>query len=75
MQKFYVASPISNLINASYVEIKLPPAWKHANLYISLTPVLSKIAEDFVVEIYVAPAIHSFIDPSQFGGIPCLQLH
>ena len=37
---------------------------------ISLTPALSKIAEDFVVDLYIAPAILSVIDPHQFGGIP-----
>ena len=38
---------------------------------ISLTPVLiSKLAEDFVVEKYIAPAVLSTIDPFQFGGIP-----
>jgi hypothetical protein len=37
---------------------------------ISLTPVLSKLAEEFFVEKYIAPAVLSSIDPFQFGGIP-----
>ena len=37
---------------------------------ISLIPALSKLAEDFVVEKHIAPAVLKIIDPSQFGGIP-----
>ena len=37
---------------------------------ISLTSTLSKIAEDFVVENYIVPAILSVIGSQQFGGIP-----
>ena len=37
---------------------------------ISLTPSLSKIAEDYVVEEYVKPAVLKKIDPRQFGTIP-----
>ena len=37
---------------------------------ISLTPVISKIAEDFVVKDFVAPAILKIINPAQFGVIP-----
>ena len=37
---------------------------------ISLTPVISKIAEDFVVKGFVAPAILKIINPAQFGVIP-----
>ena len=37
---------------------------------ISLTPVISKIAEEFVIEKYVAPAILKIIDPDQYGAIP-----
>jgi hypothetical protein len=35
-----------------------------------LTSAVSKLAEDFIVEKYVAPAILSIADPAQFGGIP-----
>ena len=37
---------------------------------ISLTSAASKLAEDFIVEIYIAPADLSIIDPAQFGGLP-----
>jgi hypothetical protein len=37
---------------------------------ISLTCCLSKLAEEFVIEKFVAPAILKCIDPHQFGGIP-----
>ena len=37
---------------------------------ISLTPILSKIAEEYVVESYVKPAVLQKIDPQQFGTIP-----
>lgn len=37
---------------------------------ISLTPAISKIAEDFVVNKYVAPAVLEVVDSNQFGAIP-----
>ena len=37
---------------------------------ISLTPILSKLAEDFVVSRQLKPAILKIIDPNQFGVIP-----
>ena len=37
---------------------------------ISLTPVIYKIAEDFVVEKLVAPKMLSIINPVQFGVVP-----
>ena len=37
---------------------------------ISLTPSISKIAEDFVVTEHVKPAVLSSLYPSQFGAIP-----
>ena len=42
---------------------------------ISLTPVLSKIAEEFVVEEYVRTAMLKKIDDSQFGSIPSVLHH
>ena len=36
---------------------------------ISLTPALSKVAQDFIVVTY-SPAILSIIDPDQFGAVP-----
>ena len=37
---------------------------------ISLTPILSKVAEDFVVESFVKPALMKQIDSKQFGTTP-----
>ena len=37
---------------------------------ISLTPVLSKLTEDFVVDLYVKPAVLAKVDPRQFGTVP-----
>ena len=37
---------------------------------ISLTTAVSKLAEDFIVEKYVAPAVLAIADPAQFVGIP-----
>ena len=37
---------------------------------ISLTPCISKVAEEFIVEDYVKPAILDIIDASQYGAIP-----
>ena len=37
---------------------------------ISLTPVLSKLAEDFLVDRYVKPAVLAKVDPRQFGTVP-----
>ena len=37
---------------------------------ISLTPVLSKVAEEFVVEQYEKPVVLEKVDPWQFGTIP-----
>lgn len=37
---------------------------------ISLTCSMSKLAEEFVIEKYIAPAILETIDPNQYGGIP-----
>ena len=37
---------------------------------ISLTPILSKIVEEYVVDTYVKPAVLSKIDPQQFGTVP-----
>lgn len=37
---------------------------------ISLTPAISKLAEDFIVTTHVGPAVLKKIDPNQYGGIP-----
>ena len=41
---------------------------KHLQL-ISLTPILSKIGEDFVVEEFIKPAVLKEIDNNQFGTV------
>ena len=37
---------------------------------ISLTPIISKVAEDYIVEDFVKPAVLRRIDSNQFGTIP-----
>ena len=37
---------------------------------ISLTSILSKICEDFVVEKFIKPAVLEILDPHQFGTVP-----
>ena len=37
---------------------------------ISLTPIISKIAEEYIVNAYMKPAVLEQIDPQQFGTIP-----
>ena len=37
---------------------------------ISLTPILSKKSEEYVVDTYVKPALLKRIDPQQFGAVP-----
>ena len=37
---------------------------------ISLTPVLSKLSEDYVVEDFVKPAVLAPVDGRQFGTVP-----
>ena len=37
---------------------------------ISLTPIISKLAEDFVVNNYLKPAVMDSVDNNQFGTIP-----
>ena len=81
------AAPVSNILNRSFLEARLPSSWKLANISpipkqkpihdvnshlrpISLTPILSKVAEDFVVEEFVKPAVLKKVDPNQFGTIP-----
>ncbi|PFX20627.1 RNA-directed DNA polymerase from mobile element jockey [Stylophora pistillata] len=85
-----LAYPESSIMNCSFAENRLPPAWKMANVVpipkvkpvediskhlrpISLTPALSKIAEDFVVGLHIDPAVMEVIDPDQYGGIPKLS--
>ncbi|PFX34739.1 Transposon TX1 uncharacterized 149 kDa protein [Stylophora pistillata] len=82
-----LAPVVTDILNSSYLEVRLPQSWKLANVVplpkqthvydvnkhlrpISLTPVLSKLAEDFVVDRYVKPAVLAKADPRQFGTVP-----
>ena len=82
-----LAPAITEILNCSYSEARLPQSWKEADVApipkqtpvydvnkhlrpISLTPVLSKLAEDFVVDRYVKPAVLAKVDPRQFGTVP-----
>ena len=75
-----LAEAVSDILNCSYREGKLPIQWKEANVIpvpkqkpvkdinnhlrpISLTPILSKIAEEYVVDRYVKPSVLKNIDP------------
>ena len=60
--KLYIVKPIPKEKPVRDVNRHLRP--------ISLTPSLSKLAEEFVVEEFFAPAILGIVDPAQFGGIP-----
>ena len=51
-------------------KVKLVQDLKRELRPISLTPSISKVAEDFVVKDYVKPAILKKIDPNQYGTIP-----
>ena len=87
---------VSDIINSSFREGRLPPSWKTADITpipkqrlvqdinkdlrpVSLTPVLSKVAEEFVVEEHVRPAVMKMISENQFGCIPinhtCVAQH
>ena len=82
-----LAGPVSNILNYSYREGRLPSPWKQADVVhvpkqwpvrevnkhlrpISLTPILSKMSEDYVVDTYVKAAVLERIDPQQFGAVP-----
>ena len=79
-----------SIINCSFLESRLPPSWKEADIVpipkhkpvndvnkdlrpISLTPVLSKVAEEYVVGCFVKPAVLKKVDPQQFGTLPGLN--
>ena len=76
---------IANMINMAFLEpmqtyqIIEPPSPSELILnlyqisfetYLLLTPSISKVAKEFVVKLYMAPAILQIIDPCQFGAIP-----
>lgn len=59
---------VTDIINYLFAEVRLLQSL-HLRP-ISLTPVLSKVAEEFVVKQYVKPAVFVKVDPRQFGTIP-----
>ena len=82
-----LAFPVTEILNCSYRECRLPHSWKKADIIaipktksitdindhlrpISLTPILSKLAEEFLVEHYIRPAVLEKLDERQFGSIP-----
>ena len=82
-----LSDTISDIINSSFAERRLPPSWKSADTLpipkqkpikdvnkhlrpISLTSILSKVAEEFVVAEYLRPSILKKIGDNQFGAIP-----
>lgn len=82
-----LADPITDILNASFKEQKVPITRRTANITpipkvklvtnlknelrpISLTPCLSKMAEDLIVKDYIKPAVLKIIDPRQFGTVP-----
>ena len=82
-----LADPITDILNTSFKEQKVPTTWRAANITpipqlkqvinlknelrpILLTPCLSKVAEDLIVNDYIKPAVLKIIDPHQFGTIP-----
>ena len=77
-----LAQPVSDILNASHKEKKLPSVWKLAVISpvpkvkqvpdprpISLTSALSKFADDFIVSDYIKPALEEKVAPNQFGTI------
>ena len=82
-----VAYPITEILNASYAEQRLPTIWKMADVTplpkkkpvvdiqkelrpISLTPCISKVAEEFVVDGFVKPAVMNIFEDNQYRAIP-----
>ncbi|KAL9988404.1 hypothetical protein ACROYT_G002842 [Oculina patagonica] len=82
-----LAPVVTDILNCSYKEAKLPHSWKQADITpipkkipvqdvnkhlrpISLTPILSKLAEEFIVDRYIKPAVLAKVDPRQFGTVP-----
>ena len=82
-----LTSPVCKILNSSYLEIRLPSAWKLADVTpipkqkpvrtinndlrpISLTPIVSKLAEELVVEQFIKPVILKVVDPNRYGTVP-----
>jgi hypothetical protein len=73
---------LCKILNSSYHENRLPSSWKMADVRInkdlrpiSLTPIISKLAEEVVVEQFIKPAILKVMDSNQFGTVPKSSTH
>ena len=77
-----LAPIVTDILNCSYSEAQLPQSWKFADivpipkqtpvydLNKHLRQILSKLAEEFVVDRYVKPAVLAKVDTRQFGTVP-----
>ena len=80
-----LTEPVTDILNCFYFEACLPPSWKEADVVpkqkpindinkhlrsISLTPILSKVAEEFIVQMYIKPVLMRKIGDNQFGSVP-----
>ena len=76
----FLASPVCDILNSSFrpwKDANVSPLMKVKSVTnidkqirpISLTPALSKLAEDFIVNKYIGPAVLEVIDPNQYGAI------
>ena len=79
-----LACPLTTIMNSSFREAHVPQSWKRANIipipkqkpvsdvnkHVSMTPILYKLAEDFIVDEFVKPTVLKIVDPKQFGTAP-----
>ena len=76
----FLASPVCDILNSSFrpwKDANVSPLMKVKSVTnidkqirpISLTPALSKLAEDFIVNKYIGPAVLEVIDTNQHGAI------
>ena len=79
-----LACPVTAVKNSSFAEQRRPSPWKMVpvpklkpvidiNKYlrpISLTSVICKLAQDFVVALHFGPVVLEAIAPNQYGCIP-----
>ena len=79
------AASISKILNSSYQETSLPQSRKCAAPILKeqpaqevsedlrpilLTPIISKVAEDYIADEFVKPAVLRRVDPNQYGALP-----
>ena len=79
-----LAPAITDVLNSSFLEGKVPSMWKMANIAslpkaqdiedfnkdLRPTSTLSKIAEEYIIQNDLKPKLLNVIDPNQFGFIP-----